>query len=373
MNFFNLDRQYKLIQKKLIKNLLINFKKGDFIQGKNVKILEEKLLTYSDSKYCLSCGNGTDAIRIAINAINIPKNSHIIVPSFTWISTASSVVESGMVPIFCDVEKSDFLMSVEKIKETLQYAKKNKMNVKAIITVDLFGNPVEYKKIYKICKKKNIFFISDAAQSFGAKQFGKYIGASLCDAMTTSFFPTKNIGGYGDGGAIFFNKVSTYNAAKIYAKNGQGTKGEIVSAGINSRLDTIQSSVLIEKLKLLSKETRLKKKIFLLYKKLLNKKYFQVQKINKNYESSFSVMTLKIIKKINRNLLMKYLKKEKIPFKVYYGKPLHKSKFYKAYPMMKMNNTEKLSSTTISVPIFPYLKSNEVKEICKKINFFFNL
>ena len=194
-------------------------------------------------------------------------------PSYTWISTASSVVESGMVPIFCDVDKNSFLMSVEKIKETLKYAKKNKMSIKAIITVDLFGNPVEYKKIYKLCKSKNIFFISDAAQSFGAKHFGKYIGARLCDVMTTSFFPTKNIGGYGDGGAVFFNNVYTYKAAKIYAKNGQGRNGEIVSSGINSRLDTLQASVLLEKLKLLSKETMLKKKIFLLYKKLLNKKY----------------------------------------------------------------------------------------------------
>ena len=175
MNFFNLNRQYKLIEKNLIKNLLINFKKGDFIQGKNVKNLEKELLNYSNSKYCLSCGNGTDAIRIAIKALKIPKKAHIIVPSYTWISTASSVVECGMVPIFCDVDKDTFLMTVEKIEETLKYAKKNKLNVKGIITVDLFGNPVEYTKIYKLCKSKNIFFISDAAQSFGAKHIGKYI------------------------------------------------------------------------------------------------------------------------------------------------------------------------------------------------------
>lgn len=372
MNFFNLDRQFKLIKRGLLKNFEINFKKGDFIQGKNVKILEKKLLTYSDSKYCLSCGNGTDAIRIAIKALKIPKNSHIIVPSYTWISTASSVVESDMVPIFCDVDENSFLMSVEKIKETLKHAKENKVNVKAIITVDLFGNPVEYNKIYKLCKSKNIFFISDAAQSFGAKQFGNYIGSRSCDVMTTSFFPTKNIGGYGDGGALFFNNKYTYNTAKIYAKNGQKVSGEIVSSGINSRLDTMQASVLLEKLKLLSKETVLKKKIFLLYKKLLNKNYFEFQKINKNYQSSFSVMTLKINKNIKRNLLTKFLEKERIPYKVYYENSIHKSRFYKTYPMVKMDITEKLSRTTISLPIFPYLKNNEVKKICNKINFFFN-
>ena len=267
----------------------------------------------------------------------------------------------------------NFLGILEKIEETLKYAKKNKLNVKGIITVDLFGNPVEYTKIYKLCKSKNIFFISDAAQSFGAKHIGKYIGSRLCDVMTTSFFPTKNLGGYGDGGALFFNNIYKYKTAKIYAKNGQGRDGGIVSSGINSRLDTVQASVLLEKLKLLSKETILKKKIFLLYKKLLNKKYFEVQKINKNQESSYSVMTFKINKKIKRNLLIKYLKKKKIPHKIYYEKSIHKSKFYKTYPKVKMDITEKLSRTTFSLPIFPYLKKNEVKEICKKINSFFNL
>tara|TARA_B100001057_G_scaffold498179_1_gene604403 strand:- start:861 stop:1979 length:1119 start_codon:yes stop_codon:yes gene_type:complete len=372
MNFFNLNRQYKLINQKIFKSLSINFKNCDFIQGKNVKALEKYLLKFSKSKYCLSCANGTDALRIALNAINIPKNSYVIVPSYTWISTASSVVESGMKPIFCDVDENDYLISVEKINETLKFAKKNKMNVKAIITVDLFGNPVDYKKISKLCKKNKIFFISDAAQSFGSKHLRNYIGTYLCDIMTTSFFPTKNLGCYGDGGAIFFDKKKLFQKAKNYSKNGQGNNGKIVSSGINSRLDTIQSTILLEKIKLLAQETILKKRIFLLYKRLLNNDVFKFQKINKDYESSYSVMTLCIAQKFSRNLFLSYLKKEKIPFKIYYGDPLHKSKFYKKYPMLKMKNTEKLSKTTISLPIFPYLKINEIQKICKKINLFFN-
>ncbi len=371
MNFFNLNRQYKLIKKKLLKNLRVNFENGDFIQGNNVKKLETTLLKFSKSDFCLSCANGTDALRIALNATNLPKKSYVIVPSYTWISTVSSVVESGMTPIFCDVNKDDFLLSYEKIKNTINFAKKKGISVRAVITVDLFGNPVDYGKIYKLCKRKKIFFISDAAQSFGAKYFKNYIGANLCDAMTTSFFPTKNLGCYGDGGAIFFNNRNLYEKAKIYAKNGQNTSGEVISSGINSRLDTIQSTILLEKIKLLLKETQLKKKNFLAYKKLLNNKYIRVQKINKNCESSYSVMTLKIIKRFNKKNFFNYLNNKKIPFKVYYGKPLHSSEFYKKYLSPNMENTEKLSMSTFSLPIFPYLKNKEIKKICKTVNLFF--
>lgn len=370
MKFFNLNTQYKNISKKLLKEIRKNFYNNDFIQGENVKILEKKLLNYTNSNYCLTCANGTDAIKLALKSLNIETNSYIIVPSYTWISTASSVVECGFKPLFCDVDVDSFLIDNKKLNEVLNFANKNNYKVSALISVDLFGNPVEYKKLNQICKKKNIYFISDAAQSFGAKINNSYIGANYCDIMTTSFFPTKTLGCYGDGGAVFFRKKENYEKAKIFAKNGQSKKG-IITSGINSRLDTIQATILLEKLKCFKFES-IKKKIFLYYKNHLNKKKVHVQKISENNVSGHSVMTLKINSEYDRKKFMINLNKNNIPTKIYYSPPLHKTKFYSKFPYDDMNNTNFLSNYNISIPIYPYIPIKSLKKICNIINSYKN-
>ena len=369
MKFFDLSKQYKKISKLLKTELYKNFTNGDFIQGKNVRIFENEILKFTNSKYCLSCANGTDAIKIAIKSLNLKKNSYVIVPSYTWISTASSVVESGLKPIFCDVNIDSFVIDKENLKKCIKFAKNKNYKVSALISVDLFGNPVDYVAIKKICEKNKIKFISDAAQSFGAKYKNGYIGAKLCDALTTSFFPTKTLGGYGDGGAVFFNNFKTYKHAQVYAKNGQ-YNGNLISSGINSRLDTIQATILIKKLKLLNDETKKRKKYFQLYKKNLNKNNFIVQKIDEKNTSGNSVFTVLIKSNIDKNNLIKYLKIKKIPFKIYYSRPIHMTKFYKKFPKMKMENTLKLSTNTLSLPIFSYLSNTSVLKICKVLNKF---
>lgn len=371
MKFFDLNQQYKKISKNLDKELKKNFLTADFIQGNNVRILEKKLLEFTKSSFCLTCANGTDAIKLALKSLNIKKNSYIIVPSYTWISTASSVVECGLKPLFCDVNIDTFLIDKENIEDAIKYAKKNKLKVGAIISVDLFGNPVDYKAIQKICKKENIYFISDAAQSFGAKTGKVYIGTNYCDILTTSFFPTKTLGCYGDGGALFFNNKEVFNKAKTFAKNGQNPKG-LISSGFNSRLDTLQATILLEKIKYLKKENKQKKNIYNYYNKKLNKKILDLQIIDPKNLSGYSVMTIKLKKGFNRKLLIEYLKKKNIPTKVYYSPPLHKSNYYKKFPHMKMQNTEYLSFYNLSLPIYPYMHLKTVKTICDVINNFKN-
>tara|TARA_B100000787_G_C16185405_1_gene294346 strand:- start:486 stop:1601 length:1116 start_codon:yes stop_codon:yes gene_type:complete len=371
MKFFDLSKQYQKISKSLDKELKKNFLTGDFIQGNNVKILEKKLLEFINSSFCLTCANGTDAIKLALKSLNIKKNSYVIVPSYTWISTASSVVECGFRPLFCDVNIDTFVMDKKNIEQTIKFAKKNKLTVGAIISVDLFGNPVDYKTIQKICKKENIFFISDAAQSFGAKNGKAYIGTNDCDILTTSFFPTKTLGCYGDGGALFFNNKEIFNKAKTFAKNGQDPKG-LISSGFNSRLDTIQATILLEKIKYLKKENIQKQNIYNYYSKNLNKEILDLQKINPNNLSGYSVMTIKLKKEVDRSLLIEYLRKNNIPSKVYYSPPLHKSKYYNKFPNIKMINTEYLSLHNLSLPIYPYIELKKVKTICDIINKFKN-
>ena len=369
MKFFDLTEQYKKISNKLKIELLKNFRNCDFIQGENVKILEKKLLNYTNSKYCISCANGTDAIKLALKSLDLNKNSYVIVPSYTWISTASSVVECGYKPLFCDVNIDTFLIDVNEINKIVKYAKKKNFKLGALISVDLFGNPVDYKSINRFCKKEKIYFISDAAQSFGAKQDKIYIGSKYCDILTTSFFPTKTLGCYGDGGALFFNKKEFYEKAKVFSKNGQHQTG-LISSGINSRLDTIQATILLQKLKYFKSENIKKKKIFNYYKKNLDPKIVSIQKIEKLNQSGYSVMTLKLNNKINRNNFLRHLNTNNIPNKIYYSPPLHKSKFYKNFNYYDMKNTEYLSTHNLSIPIYPYLNIKEVKKICKTVNDF---
>ena len=367
MKFFDLREQQKKISKNLNKEIRKNFLNGDFIQGDNVKTLEKKLLRFTNSDYCLTCANGTDAIKIALKSLNIKKNSYVIVPSYTWISTASSVVEAGLKPFFCDVNIDTFLIDISKLKNAIKFAKQKKIQIKALITVDLFGNPVDYKRINKICKKQNIYFISDAAQSFGSKINKKFIGTDHCDVMTTSFFPTKTLGCYGDGGAIFFKNKELYDKAKIFSKNGQG-KLDLVSSGINSRLDTIQATILLEKIKFFKKECDLRKRIYDYYKRKLNKKIADVQKIKLKNNSGHSVMTIKLHKNLNREVVTKYLNQNDIPTKIYYSPPLHQTKFYSSFPHPKLVNTEYLSRQNFSLPIYPYISLKSVKKICSFIN-----
>jgi UDP-2-acetamido-2-deoxy-ribo-hexuluronate aminotransferase len=367
MKFFDLNKQYQQLSIKLNSEIKKNLFKTDFIQGKNVKILEKKLLNYTLSKYSLSCANGTDAIKIAIKSLNLKKNTHIIVPSYTWISTASSVVECGLIPLFCDVDFESFVITDKLLKNCFKFARKKKLKVSALISVDLFGNPVDYNSLKKICKKEKIFFISDAAQSFGSMYKGKFVGSKHCDVLTTSFFPTKTLGCYGDGGAVFFNNINNYIKGKIFAKNGQ-YKNKLISSGINSRLDTLQATILLCKLKLFEKENFLRRKLFQIYYENLDKNKFVLQKISKHSKSAISVLTIKIKKEIKRKQLINILKLNKIPHKIYYSPPLHASNFYNKYPKTNMDNTSKLAKQTLSLPIHSYLSQGNVKKICKMVN-----
>ena len=369
MKFYDLNLQYKKIKKSFHKELSNNFSKGDFIQGKNVKLLEKLILKFTNSKYCLSCANGTDALKIAIKALNLKKDTYVIVPSYTWISTASSVIEAGLIPLFCDVDLKTFVISPTSLNNCVNFAKKNKYKISGLITVDLFGNPVDYTAIKKICKKNNIKFISDSAQSFGAKFKRKYIGSNLCDALTTSFFPTKTLGCYGDGGAVFFNNSKFFKKAKIFSRNGQ-FNGEILSSGINSRLDTIQATILLGKLNFFELENLLRDKISNIYRKELNKNLFAFQQILKDNKSGNSVFTILLKKEIKRENFVKYLKLNKIPYKIYYSKPIHKTKFYRKFPNVSMGHTLKLSKNSISLPIYSYLNSKQAMKICKILNSF---
>lgn len=368
MKFIDLSSQYKKIEKNLVNNLSINFKNTDFIMGDNIKLLEKKLLKLSGSKYCITCANGTDALSIALMSIDLKVNEVVFVPSFTYVSTAESVSQLRGKPFFVDVSKDDYNIDIKSLEASIKTAKKKNLKMKAIIAVDLFGMPCNRNKLKKIAKKNNLILIIDAAQGFGSN-YNKSKFAEIGDIVTTSFFPTKPLGCYGDGGALFTNNKNLSKKMFSLRVHGSGeNKYDNVLVGMNSRLDTIQATILLEKIKIFKSELKLKNEIFKKYNGLLSSK-FKKTKTKKGIKSAMALYTLRHDK---RDDLLKYLKFKGIPAAIYYSKPLHLQKAYKKYPKSpdKCQNSIELSKKVFSIPFHAYLSKKDIKKVIDTLNTF---
>jgi len=364
VNFINLSLRPSILNYKLIKSINNIIKNSDFVMGSSVYKLEELLKKLTNTKYVITCSNGTDALLLALMSLNIKKNDTVFLPSFTFTSTAESVALLGAIPFFIDVIEETFNLDPFDLEKGIILSKKNNNNIKAIITVDMFGQPSNFDEINAISNKYNIPLIIDAAQSLGAIYKKKSVG-SIGFITTTSFFPTKPLGGFGDGGAIFTNNKKTYKKILSLRNHGAGNnKYENIAIGLNARLDTIQASMLIEKIKFLKKEFNMRKSIANFYNKNL-KKFFFTPNVLKNTESVWAQYTLKLKNKIIRNKVHEYLNKNLIETRIYYKIPLHLQKIYKNYPKTNENlyKSENLSEISLSLPIYPYMQ----KKIKNKI------
>ena len=354
--------------------------------GSNVKILENKLKKLVGTKYCITCSSGTDALLMSLMAMNIKKNDIIFTSVYSYISTAEVIKLLGATPVFVDVDSETFNIDPSKLNTAIKATKlknkkiyplpkevvgnKNKFNLKGIISPNLFGNPADYLNIKKIAKKNKLFIIEDAAQSLGAKLNNKFSG-SFGDIGCTSFYPTKTLGAYGDGGAIFTNNSKIYKNLISIRVHGQTHKsGYFDRLGLTGRLDTLQASILLVKLKYFLNEIKLRKKISMNYKKLLAD-CKQVE-LPKNYKKSFSVwslFTIKLLSEKIRDKVINNLKKNQISYGIYYKYPFHLQKVFSDYGYKKKDFpiAEKLSKTSISIPMDPYLNNNEIFKITKVI------
>ena len=293
MQFNPIFNPSKEINKKIIHNIKKIIKHGRFILGPEVAKLEDALKKFINSKYCICVSSGTDALLISLLSLGVKKDDEIIVPSFSWISTATMIKLIGAKAIFVDVNKDDCNINEELIE------KKISKKTKAIICVSLFGNTPNIQKINKIAKKFKLPVIEDAAQSFGANFKNKKSG-NLTTIGCTSFFPSKPLGSFGDAGAIFTNNKTLYKKMKSIRSHGQYKRNFHDILGINGRIDTLQCAVLIEKLKNFEKEIKLRKKIFKIYEKYFQKTHFKktnIVKYGKYGESAyaqFCILTKKI-------------------------------------------------------------------------------
>jgi dTDP-4-amino-4,6-dideoxygalactose transaminase len=362
ISFLDLGAQQKKIKKKLTHNVNNVLKNSNYIMGREVKELEGQLQNYTKAKFCISCSSGTDALILALLALNIGRGDKVICPSFTFPATAEAILITGAEPLFIDVSKDTFNICYLELEKALE---ENNNKIKAIISVDLFGLPANYKKLKKIARRYNVHIISDAAQSFGASFYDKKVGA-ISDITCTSFFPAKPLGCYGDGGAVFTKSKKMKNKLESLRAHGKGkTKYKITDIGLNSRLDTIQAAVLLAKMDVFDWELNKRNDIASQYTNEL-KNYFDVPIIPKNTVSAWAQYTLK---SNNRKKTLIFLKEKAIPTMIYYPIPMHMQPAYSIYnnKKFKLTNSISLAKTVFSIPIHPYLSNSQKEYIIESL------
>lgn len=354
---------YKLVanKKKIFKVIVNLIKNNHFIGGKEVDLFEREFSNYTGSKYCVTLANGTDALILAIKALNIKINAEVIVPVNTWISTAEAVVACGLKVVFCDINLKDYSICVDDLK------KKITSKTKLIIPVHLFGNPANIPKIKKIIKNKNIKIIEDCAQAHGSRILNKHVG-TFGNIGTFSFFPGKNLGCFGDGGAIITDNRKYYDYILRSRNHGALKKYDHKFPGFNSRLDTIQAAVLRIKLKsyniCLGKRIKISK---IYYKELINISQIKLYELNKHNTSSYHQFVIRTNK---RNQLRKFLNSRNIETMVHYPYMLNQLSFFNY--KKKLPNSHNLGEKILSLPISEEHTNKQIKYICKNIRCFFN-
>lgn len=366
MEFIDLKAQYAHLKEKIDARIQKVLDHGHYIMGPEVQELEEKLAEYVGVKHCISCANGTDALQLALMAFDIGEGDAVFVPTFTFFATAEVVAFAKSTPIFIDSDERTFNIDPAKLEAAIiKTIDENKLKPKAIIAVDLFGLPADYPKIEAIAKKYNLKLIEDSAQGFGGSINGKKAG-SFGDVATTSFFPAKPLGCYGDGGAIFTNSDDIAELLRSFRVHGKGAdKYDNVRVGVNSRLDTIQAAILLEKLAVFPQELEARNKIAAYYTEAL-KERFAIPIVPEGYLSSWAQYTLI---DSNRTALMSQLKSANIPTMVYYSKCMHHQTAFAHLLEMKPNCpvAERLSKIVFSLPMHPYLKEDSIIKVVNKL------
>ena len=359
IKFLNINKQDEPIRKKIIKNINNVINKNNFILGDYVESFEKAFANFCGAKYAISCANGTDALTITLKILNLPKNSEVIIPAMTYCSTAFAVINAGLKPVLVDISALEPTISIDKLKAKIT----NK--TKVIMPVHLYGSVVNINKIKKIIKNKNIYLIDDCSQAHGAYLNKSRVG-SLTDISCFSLYPGKNLGAYGDAGIITTNNKYFFNKIKNFRNLGSTVKFIHTQIGFNSRLDTIQASVLIEKLKLLDKYNNQRIKIANYYDKNISNK-----KVTKLNYSKGSVYHQYVIMTEDKKGLINLFDKNNIQFGFHYPKSINQiDSLKKIFENNRFVNSETLAKKCFSIPIDPTLSKKEISKIVKVLNFF---
>ena len=371
MQFRDLKKQYEVLKKDIDQAMIDVAASSAYIMGKPVKELEAELAAYVGVKHCVSCGNGTDALTIALKVLGVGAGDAVFVPDFTFFASAEVVSLEGARPVFVDVEEDTFNISSADLESKVQEViAQGQFTPKAVIAVDLFGLPANYKAIREVAQKYGLKIIEDGAQGFGGALDGKK-ACGFGDISTTSFFPAKPLGCYGDGGAIFTDNDEYAALADSFRVHGKGSfKYDNVRIGVNSRLDTLQAAILKVKFKAFHEyELDAVNKAAAMYTERLSGKV-ETPVIPEGYYSSWAQYTIKLKDRATRDALQAALKEAGIPSMVYYPTPMHKQTAhipYGPYAEDLCPVAASLCDRVLSLPIHPYICEEDVDMVCSTV------
>ncbi len=365
--FIDLQAQRARIGDAIDAGLLRVASHGQYIMGPEIKSLEENLKDFCGAKHCITVANGTEALAMPLMAKHVRPGEAILVPSFTFAATAEVVAWLGATPIFVDVDQDTFVMTLESLEAGIARAKALGLKPVAVIPVDLFGQAADYDHIEQLAAAHGLWVMSDAAQSFGGSYKSRKIG-TIGHVTATSFFPSKPLGCYGDGGAIFTDDDEMASLLKSLRVHGQGSdKYDNVRIGLNARLDTMQAAVLIEKLKILDDEIKARNDIAARYSSALSG-YVPVPLVADGNYSAWAQYTIRVPAR-KRTAIMAALKEQGIPTMIYYPKPLHRQTAYRDFPVAGngLPVSERLADEVLSLPMHPYLDQASQDRIVKTL------
>ena len=357
IEFIDLGAQRRRLGRRIDEAILRVVDHGKYIMGPEVATFESGLAAFCGAKHVLSCANGTDALGLALMAKGIRPGQAVLVPSFTFAATAEVVAWFDAVPVFVDVLEDTFNMDPASLEAGIATTRRLGLEPAGVIPVDLFGLPAAYDEILAIAAAHRLWVICDAAQSLGATYKGRNVG-TFGDVTTTSFFPAKPLGCYGDGGAIFTDDDDAAAILKSLRVHGQGSdKYDNVRIGMNARLDTIQAAVLSEKLGIFADETAARNRVAARYAALLDG-LVSVPRLPAGLTSVWAQYTVRLSRGDDRDAVAAQLKAAGVPTAVYYAKPLHRQSAYRHYPSAGngLPVSDRLASEVLSFPMHPYLE-----------------
>ncbi len=340
----------------------------DFINGSAVRQLEQQLADYTGVRHCISCANGTDALQLALMAWEVGAGDAVFVPDFTFFSSGEVVPTVGAVPVFVDIDADTFNMSPESLETAIQYViEQTDLHPKVIVAVDLFGQPADYGRLRQIAVKYHLLVLEDAAQGFGGS-IGNRKACSFGDISTTSFFPAKPLGCYGDGGAVFTDNDAWAELIRSYKVHGKGEdKYDNVRIGINSRLDTLQAAILMEKLAFFDEEVALCNQAADVYTSRL-RDLVKTPVVKDDMTSSWAQYAICLEDAKQRKSVMDVLAAAGIPSAIYYKKPMHLQKAFEKYPSeLNCRTAENICGRCLSLPMHPYLTEEDIDRVCEQV------
>ena len=359
MQFIDLKAQYQALKTEINENIQAVLDDGRYIGGPQVKELEEKLAAYVGRKHCISCANGTDALQIAYMVYGIGEGDAVFCPDITFISSTEPSKMLGATSVFCDIQPDTYNLCPESLERQIKAVlAEGKLTPKAVVAVDILGNPCDYDAIIPICEKYGLILIEDAAQSFGASYKGKKCCA-FGQIATTSFFPAKPLGCYGDGGAIFVDDDELANVIRSICVHGKGPRGKYdnIRIGMNSRLDTIQAAILLPKFKALATyEVENRQKVADRYNAAFAQ-HFTTPFVQAGCQSVYAQYAILAKDTVTRDRVAAHLTAKKIPNMIYYPTPQHALPVFVDEPGYgeSFANADDYCARTLSLPMHPYL------------------